>query len=59
MSNLLTLFDGVVAVAVGVVRHVSQQRVVGVRVFGAQAVGVRGRVGAAPASELACKRNRN
>lgn len=55
LSPLLTLFDGVIAVAVGVVGHVSEQRVVGVRVLGAQAVGVCGRVGAAPPCEFAWK----
>lgn len=54
-ASLPTLFDSVVAVAVGVVRHVSEQRVVGVRVFGAEAVSVRRRVGAAPPREFACK----
>lgn len=52
---LLTLFDGVIAVAVGVVGHVSEQRVVGVRVFDAQAVGVCSCVGAAPPCEFAWK----
>lgn len=52
---IFTLSDGVVAVAVGVVGHVSEQRVVGVGVFGAQAVGVRSRVGAAPPCEFAWK----
>lgn len=49
---ILTLFDGVVAVAVGVVGHVSEQRVVGVRVFGTQAVGVCSCVGAASPCEF-------
>lgn len=52
---VVTLFDGVVAVAVGVVGHVSQQRVVRVRVFGAQAVSVCSRVRAASPGELAWK----
>lgn len=54
-GGLLTLFDGVVAVAVGVVGHVSEQGVVRVRVLGAQAVGVRGGVGAASPCEFAWK----
>lgn len=54
-AAFLTLFDGVVAVAVGVVGHVSEQRVVGVRVFGAQAVSICGRVGAAPPCEFTWK----
>lgn len=52
---LLTLSDGVIAVAVGVVGHVSEQRVVGMRVFGAQAVGVCSCVCAAPPCEFAWK----
>ena len=52
---VVTFFDGVVAVAVGVVGHVSQQRVVRVRVLGAQAVSVCRRVRAASPSELAWK----
>lgn len=57
-SNVLkcfTLFDGVVAVAVGVVGHVSQQGVVRVGMLGVQAVGVRSRVRAAAPRELAWK----
>lgn len=50
---VVTLFDGVVAVAVGVVGHVSQQGVVRVGVLGVQAVGVCSRVRAAPPRELA------
>ena len=50
---LLTLFDCVIAVAIRVVRHVSEQRVVGMRVLGAQAVCVCSRVCAAPACEFA------
>lgn len=52
---LLTLFDRVVAVAVGVVGHVSQQGVMGMRVFGAQAVCVCSRVCAASAREFTWK----
>lgn len=52
---LLTLSDGVVAVAVGVVGHVSEQRVVGMWVFGAQAVSVCSCVCAAPPCEFAWK----
>lgn len=58
MAVTVTLFDGVVAVAVGVVGHVSQQGVVRVRVLGAQAVGIRGRVRAAPPRELAWKKKK-
>lgn len=54
---VVTLFDGVVAVAIGVVRHVSQQGVVRVRVLGAQAVRVCRRVRATSPGELACKNN--
>lgn len=54
-DGLLTLFDCVVAVAVGVVGHVSEQRVVRVRVLGAQAVGVHGSVCAASPCEFAWK----
>lgn len=54
---VVTLFDGVVAVAVGVVGHVSQQGVVRVRVLGAQAVRVCRRVRAASPGELAWKHN--
>lgn len=50
---IVTLFDGVVAVAVGVVGHVSQQRVVRVGVLGVQAVSVCSRVRAASPRELA------
>ncbi len=53
LCRLLTLFDGVIAVAVGVVGHVSEQRVVGVRVLGAQAVGVCSRVCASSPCEFA------
>lgn len=54
---VVTLFDSVVAVAVGVVGHVSQQGVVRVRVLGAQAVRVCRRVRAASPGELAWKNN--
>lgn len=56
---VITLFDGVVAVAVGVVGHVSQQRVVRVRVFGTQAVSVCSRVRAASPGELPWETMRN
>lgn len=53
VTAVVTLFDGVVAVAVGVVGHVSQQGVVRVGVLGVQAVGVCRRVRAASPRELA------
>lgn len=52
MQILLTLFDSVIAVTVGVVGHVSEQRVVGMRVFSTQAVRVRSCVCAAPPCEF-------
>lgn len=52
---VLTLSDGVIAVAVGVVGHVSEQRVVGMRVLGTQTIGVCSSVRAAPPCELAWK----
>lgn len=55
LCSLLTLFHGVIAVAVGVVGHVSEQGVVGVGVFGTQAVCVCSCVGAASPCEFAWK----
>lgn len=55
LNHLLTLLDGVVTVAVRVVGHVSEQRVVGMRVFGTQAVCICSCVCAAPPCEFAWK----
>lgn len=52
---VLTLFDRVITVAVGVVGHVSEQGVVGMRVFGAQAVCICSCICASPPCESAWK----
>lgn len=56
---LLTLFDHIIAVAVGVVGHVPEEGVVGMGVFGAQAVCICGRVCASSAREFPWQQNKH